>query len=283
MNSAITSQDKSLKPISVLVIIVHLLLIAWLFAFSAEIRIQNQPKRLTVSTIKLKPKAPSTPASNPASQPTIQKQEAPKPKEVAAPPPQILPKPKKAEPKPVEKKATPKPAPQKKPAPQPKKEIPKAKQPKPPPQPKADPMKEKQIALLSQAKEKIDRVNTTSDKVIAKAVLPANLPSKIESLSIESLKIETAPSMGVHEIAYRDELAQRLKLLLKMPEYGTVKVKLTLNRLGKVVKVQIVSAESQANKSHIEKTLPKLTFPPFGAQFEGAEEFTFNITMSNDV
>ena len=84
------------------------------------------------------------------------------------------------------------------------------------------------------------------------------------------------------EIGYRDELAGRLKLLLRLPEFGEVKIKLTLSRAGKVAKVSIVSAESAANRTYIEKTIPTLSFPSFGNNFGTLPEYTFLISLSND-
>lgn len=58
---------------------------------------------------------------------------------------------------------------------------------------------------------------------------------------------------------------------------------LTLNRSGKVAKVAIISAESIVNSKYIEKTLPELSFPAFGTNFAAASEYTFMITLSNEI
>ena len=89
--------------------------------------------------------------------------------------------------------------------------------------------------------------------------------------------------MGDHEVSYRDELANRLKLLLRLPEYGEVKVKLTIERSGKIAKVLIISSESSANRKYIEKTLPGLTFPQFGTRFGDVDQYTFSITLGNEL
>lgn len=297
MSSYALQKDHSLRTIVPVVLLLHVLLIVWILQFSTDIEKPVVPKRLTVTSVKLAPKtAPQKPAA-PAS-PVVQKVEEPvfvpepvevKPTPKPEPKPQPKPQPKpetkappKVEPKP---KATPK-----KPAPPPKKVVkaePKkapapAKPKEPAPQAKApSPVDEKKKNLLNQARETIGKINLKNDKTVATAPLNTHLPQRIESLSIDQLNIETTSSMGAHEVAYRDELAGRLKLLLKLPEYGTVKLKLTINRKGQVMKVQILNSESVKNQKLIEKTLPGLTLPPFGSQFAGMEQFTFTITMSN--
>ena len=67
-----------------------------------------------------------------------------------------------------------------------------------------------------------------------------------------------------------------------MPEYGDIKIKLTLNRQGKVTKIIVTSSASVANRQYIEKVLPSLTFPVFGAPFGDAKDYTFTITLSNE-
>lgn len=299
MSSYALQKDHSLRTIVPIVLLLHVLLIVWILQFSTDIEKPVVPKRLTVTSVKLAPKAvPQKPAA--PAPPVVQKVEepvfVPEPVEVKpAPKPEPKPQPKpKAEPKPEPKappkvEAKPKPTP-KKPAPQPKKVAKAApKKPPAPAKPKEpvaqakapSPVDEKKKNLLNQARETIGKINLKNDKTVATAPLNTQLPQRIESLSIDQLNIETTPSMGAHEVAYRDELAGRLKLLLKLPEYGTVKLKLTINRKGKVMKVQILNSESVKNQKLIEKTLPELSLPPFGSQFAGMEQFTFTITMSN--
>ena len=71
--------------------------------------------------------------------------------------------------------------------------------------------------------------------------------------AITSLHIDAMPGVSFlnsKEIGYRDELAKRLKLLLKLPEYGEVKIKLTLQRSGKVLKVGSISRKRKQQKSY---------------------------------
>lgn len=252
------------------------------------------------------PPEPKKAATKPAVKKPAPKPVAPKP----APPKKPTPAPKKTPPKP-----TPKPAPKKaSPPKQPPKEVTKPK--KEPEKPKVDKaaaekaaqekkeaekraaevlrqkeaekqaQKARQQKLLSEAQESIAKIGQSRDKsgpAKSSELSLTSLPVAISSLHIDDLPGTSTTAVSHGELSYRDELAGRLKLLLKLPEYGEVKVKLTLTRAGKVAKVVVVSAESTANKKHIEKTLPSLTFPGFGVNFNDAAEYTFVITLSNEL
>lgn len=145
---------------------------------------------------------------------------------------------------------------------------------------------ERQQKLIADAQEKMKKVTATRTQESTKKTTAASLsslPNAISSLQIEALPASKgAPPLSQREATYRDELAGRLKLLLKLPEYGDVKVNLTLNRSGGVDKVVVVNTESSANRKYIEKILPTLSFPPFGANFDSLTQYTFVITLSNE-
>lgn len=148
-------------------------------------------------------------------------------------------------------------------------------------------VKMRQQKLLTEAQETIAKIDKTRDKVTlgksSNSGAWVSSPGAISSLQIDALPEGGRQVLSDHEVSYRDELASRLKLMLKLPEYGEVKVKLTLERSGKVAKVVIVATESAANRKYIEKTLPTLTFSAFGNNFDSAGQFTFSITLSNDL
>ncbi len=231
-------------------------------------------------------------------EPVIEKQAEPEVK--AAPPepaptppkpvPKTIPKPKPA---PTIKKPAPKPAPKKKdlapvkkeaplPKPAPKKEI--KKEPvieAPKVDPQAEALKQKKRALIDQARSFSSKVDTNASRLKGGTSLEKiNIPSQLGELKIDT--ISTADSLTVKESGYRDELARRLILTLKLPEYGVVKLKLTLSRSGKVTDVNILQSESAVNKAHIRKTLPGITFPSFGDNFIGHETYTFQITLNSE-
>jgi len=145
-------------------------------------------------------------------------------------------------------------------------------------------LKAKQQKLLSEAQERIAKITQTRDKLTpsqSSQTLSVSVPS-IASLQIEAISEIEAPQLTGREMSYRDELAGRLRLLLRLPEYGDVKIKLIVERSGKVAKVEIMEAESQINRKYIEKTLPSLSFPAFGNNFGSAQSYAFLITLSNE-
>lgn len=132
------------------------------------------------------------------------------------------------------------------------------------------------------AMEKFAQLSQSWDKVSAVKVAQVDegaAPRHLETLQIDALPSDSAIPM---ETSYRDELAYRLKHTLKMPDYGQVKIKLTLERSGKVANVQIVSSESAKNKQYVEKMIPTLVFPPFGTRFQDAKQYSFMITLKNE-
>lgn len=144
----------------------------------------------------------------------------------------------------------------------------------------------RQQQLLAQAQEKIAKITQNRDKSTSKVsggnISLSSLPKAITALHIDALPGTDLPQWNDREISYRDELASRLKLGLHLPEYGDVKVKMTLNRSGKIINIAVLSTESISNKKYVEKTLPALTFPSFGSNFGDAQEYTFSITLSNE-
>lgn len=146
-------------------------------------------------------------------------------------------------------------------------------------------VKAKQRELLAKAQESIAKIDQSRGKIAANKLentLTSHIPSPISSLHIDTLSSEEGKQLNDYEIGYRDELARRLKLQLRLPEHGEVKIKLTLERSGKVLKVIVMSAQSQANRQYIEKTLPALSFPSFGSNFSGIEQYTFLVSLSNE-
>lgn len=146
--------------------------------------------------------------------------------------------------------------------------------------------KQRQRKLLADAEERIAKIGAGHGKVDpgkSGKLASVALPSALSSLHIDALPDSPgAAPLSFKEASYRDELAGRLKLMLRLPEYGDVRVKLTLERSGKVSKVVVESSASKANGKYIEKTLPGLTFPPFGTNFGNDAHYTFSITLSNE-
>ncbi len=147
-------------------------------------------------------------------------------------------------------------------------------------------MESKQKKLLAAAQESIAKMDQSRAKINSVKSNPGSIavaPAAITSLQIDTLPLSNGTPLSPGEKNYRDELASRLKLMLKLPDHGDVQLKLTLDRTGKATKVSVVKSESSANRSYIEKTLPNLKFPSFGSHFENMSEYTFIIQLSNEL
>nr|WP_166154139.1 hypothetical protein [Neochlamydia sp. AcF84]NGY94174.1 hypothetical protein [Neochlamydia sp. AcF84] len=148
-------------------------------------------------------------------------------------------------------------------------------------------VQEKKKKLLATAQASIAKLeqnrahqNASFSQASQTALASANA---IPTLQIDNLPIaQTLPSPAV-ERSYRDELASRLKLLLKLPEHGEVQLKLTVDRLGRAIKVNVIKSPSHLNRLYVEKNLPMLKFPPLGREFAGMPEYTFIIQLSNEL
>lgn len=245
--------------------------------------------------VKEPPKKSVTPEQNKAKpKPKPKKAEPkktdPKKKETPAKQPQAKPQP-KSEPK---KSPTP---PVKKPAP---KEVkiesqskpsPKPTETKPPQPSKAEiaakeAAKARQKELLAKAQENLAKIGKTRDKVSSSPSAfsdKSTLPQLVGGLEIDALpSLKGGGALTAKEGSYRDEVAFRLKLALKLPDYGKIKMKLILDRSGKVKTYDILSSESSKNREYIERSIRTLAFPNFGTNFEGLSEYTFIITLHNE-
>lgn len=129
------------------------------------------------------------------------------------------------------------------------------------------------------AKEKIGKIEAIADNTSAKSI---TTPVLIQNFESELSFADTEAFLSLNEMAYRDELAVRLKLSLKLPEYGEVKVKLTVERSGKIAAIKILEFKSKKNADYIEKHLPRLEMPKFGSNFSGSTTHDFTIIMSNE-
>lgn len=149
--------------------------------------------------------------------------------------------------------------------------------------------KQKEQTLLAKAKENLAKMGETRDKISSSSssvnLEATALPKELGSLQVDALPLtETGNTSewGTKEISYSDEVAYRLKMALKLPDYGAVKIKLTLDRTGKVIKVETIQSESKKNKTYVESKIPTLLFSSFGQRFQGVQQNTFVITLQND-
>lgn len=257
-----------------------------------EVAPKSIPKEESKPKIKPQAKKEPTKKATPATKKIVKKLESPpkkdKKKQPLAKKPDIA---KKKETKLQKKKEVEKSAPKAKPKKEEAKTAKKSEEGQK--KPKVDPAviaaqeaaKTKRRDLLASAQKSIAKIEPTHDKLGASQISLESVPKvprSIDSLQIEAILGEKKGELTSQEIGYHEELARRLKLLLRLPEFGEVKIKLTLERSGQFVKVVIISTESDSNRQYIEKSLPKLKYPSFGNNFTDKEQYTFVIALSNE-
>jgi len=181
--------------------------------------------------------------------------------------PVVQPKPEK-----VEKPQAPLVAPQKPPIQ--KKEAPSKPKPKP---------QEKKTAVVRKVDEKpVPKVDTKQQALLAKAQESISKIQAKQAMIPAVVPVVASSEEQDEEGSYRDELVSRLKLFLKLPEYGEVKILLTLDRTGRVVALKVLNAESAINRQHVESHLSTFSFSRFGDNFPGEQQHTFTLVLRND-
>jgi hypothetical protein len=200
----------------------------------------------------------------------VVKSQAPKPQMAAS-----LAQKKVEPPKPVAKKQTPEPkapvAPAKKPTPPVKKEpaiaekkVGAAKE-APPTQSRA----KISDSLLKELEESIAKIENKSDKAkVNKIASPIALQIDMGEESEQS--------------SYTDTLTSYLYEQLSLPDYGEVKIQLSLRQDGTVVKLVVLKAKNGKNRDYLENHLPRLRFPRFEGELANQKEHTFVLTFCNE-
>lgn len=149
----------------------------------------------------------------------------------------------------------------------------------PPPSPPKEEDEEEDeelVKLLIKAKESMAKIDT---KKATATPADMEVPKAVGKLSIDT---PLPGNITEARSGYQDELVKRLQLLLKLPDYGNVKVELTLDKSGRIIKMDIIDAGNPRNSAYISEKIPSLVFPAFGNHFSGEESHTFRLTFSND-
>lgn len=242
-----------MRKTSSIVIAIHCALILWMTLFSTQTKPEKKA-RLIVKTVtphekkllapRSTPIAAQAPAaeSKPVSMPVAAPQAAPSPVPTVSP----------ASPKKVQT-PSPKPAPVK----------PVQSKPRPP------------IELLKQLEQSLAKLE--------KAELPPPVPAKKRNaFSVPTLKIDHQLNEEEGDVGYESELIGALYNQLHLPEFGEVKMKLTLQNNGTFVKMQVIRAQSLRNRRYLEEELPKLRMPRFIGALTNKKEETFILTFCNE-
>lgn len=131
-------------------------------------------------------------------------------------------------------------------------------------------------SLLKELEESIAKIENKSDKTInekARNAKPALAPI---SLQIDTTDVEDTSSN------YADILIGHLHGQLSLPDYGEVKIQLSLRQDGTVAKLVVLRAKNEKNRQYLEKNLPCLLFPRFEGALANKKEHTFVLTFCNE-
>ncbi len=139
--------------------------------------------------------------------------------------------------------------------------------PKPKPKPSSpQPRKKEGLNTLKEALSKLE-VQTPPE-------VNLTLPKNISSLQVDEPEKEEVQN-------YFLLLAHFLKTALELPEHGEVKLELTINKGGQVLRVHVLQAASEKNRRYLERKLPLLNFPPFNEELKNENIHTFTLTFCN--
>lgn len=237
------------NAIALLVVSLHLCVFFFLaFEEKKEMTLQPKVHKLVVQTIKIKNKTPSILAAVP--------------KEVKTPTPVST---KKSNPEPVLK---PKIQPKEK-TDVPKKEVVKTTS-------SIKKNEDSKKKLLQIAQESLAKIEKRSDNLEFNSIKSEKI-GKLEKIgSLKSISESSTDSNS------KNQLCAQLRSFLKLPEYGEVEIKLTLDKTGKVVALKVLETKSDRNRKYIEELLPRLTFSISGTDFGKECVKIFNITLTNE-
>lgn len=167
-------------------------------------------------------------------------------------------------PKPIQqgKKKTTSPTKKPKQAPQPKKTATssptpskkKQKPSSPPPDPEEEKNRAAEQALLSSAAATLSQLDTIVAKETASPkTISTSLPQTMGDLKSQQTSRESSAN-------YISQVAWKLKKTLRFPEYGSVRIEMTISKEGRVERVSVLASENTKNRSYVESTIPTLSF-----------------------
>ena len=241
---------------------------------------------MVVKTFHAQPtmKTPARPAAKPATNLASTKPKPEKPKALPAPLPTAA-KPKATPATPKKEIAKTKTTPKPKPTPT----ISKQTSPLPKKSPEkvvADKPEKKNIEiskeLIDELEERIAKIETKRDKIPARKEI--SIPKSIDSLFTKEPIHFEEESFSFDEVnSYGEFLTAYLQEILHLPDFGEVKVQITVAQDGSVMRYAVVKAESDKNKKYLEENLTSLRFPEFKGKGITKSEETFVLTFCNEI
>ncbi len=256
------------KKIALVVTSIHLLMI-FLLCFSPVKKSTSPKKHIAVRTIqpKVQTKTRSAPKTTAAVAARPSKKTAASQPAAASPP---VTKKKEVKKETASTKATATKA-------APVKSKPIANQKKPAMVEKGKPKKPKAAAPDKVWKEIDEALAKIDDKVYSKPQSKLDVP-QMKGSSPSKIPFPDWGEMDEGEGTEEETLVSFLHTSLNLPEFGEVKIQLTVKKDGNVTRLIVLQAESQKNKTYLEKHLPLLKFPLILDK-----EKTFTLTFCNEL
>ena len=101
-------------------------------------------------------------------------------------------------------------------------------------------------------------------------------PTPIQ-LSIDSV------DQGSSDSEFLDQMIAYLHQSLHLPDFGEVKIQLTLRQDGSIAKLVVLKSESEKNRRYLESNLPRLHLPSLDGTLAKKAEQTFVLTFCNEI
>ncbi|MBM3208611.1 MAG: hypothetical protein FJZ57_08475 [Chlamydiae bacterium] len=137
------------------------------------------------------------------------------------------------------------------------------------------------LDLLNELEKKIANLDSVKDHSSKKTHI--TVPDRIDPSTITKYSSSDSFDFMDSTESYAEYLAIFLKQELKLPDFGEVKVEITLNKDGTVEKCLVLNSESIKNRKYLEERLPKLTFPNFKTNKTSKEKQHFVLTFCNEM
>lgn len=136
--------------------------------------------------------------------------------------------------------------------------------------PPKKPKKEKTEQLVKEMRKQIASIE--EEKVLE--------PKKSIDLPKEVV-LEKKEETFFYDPDYKEKLLLYLQESLILPEKGDVLVDLTLSKYGRVIRFEILSAESEKNAEHLKNNLPELYLPCFNDESRSYESVQYTVTFKS--
>lgn len=136
--------------------------------------------------------------------------------------------------------------------------------------------------LLEELEERIAKIETKRDKIQAKADI--SVPKSIDSSFSHKNQDTYEEDDSADEISnYNEFLVAYLQQQLHLPDFGEVKIEITLRKDGAVERFVVLKTESDKNRKYLEERLPSLHFPDFKGKGLSKNRQTFVLTFCNEI